>query len=167
MANQKVIEQKKEEVQKLAEKLKNAKFVLLADYRGINVHDVTELRTYLRNAESEYCVIKNNIIKRALHEAGIEGLDEVLVGPTAVVIDNADYSAPAKTIYKYSKDNEFYKIKGGILEGKVVSTEEIIELAKLPSREELLSKLAGSLLGTITKLAIGLDQVVKQKENVA
>ena len=167
MANEKIIEKKQEEVQKLAEKIKNAKFVLLADYRGINVHDVTELRTALRNVESEYRVIKNNIIKRALHEVGIEELDSCLVGPTAIVIDNADYSAPAKAIYKYSKDNEFYKIKGGILEGKVISAEEIIELAKLPSREELLAKLAGGLLGTITKLAVGLDQVVKQKESVA
>lgn len=165
MANEKIIAQKQEEVTKLAEKIKNAKFVLLTDYRGINVGDVTELRANLRKSNSEYTVIKNNIIRRALAEAKIEGLeDSVLEGPTAVIIDNNDYLAPAKVIYNYMKENEFYKIKGGILEGKVVSVEEIIELAKLPSREELLSKLAGSLLGTISKLAVGLDQVRIQKE---
>lgn len=165
MANEKIIAQKQEEVTKLAEKIKNAKFVLLTDYRGINVGDVTELRANLRKSNSEYTVIKNNIIRRAIAEAKIEGLeDSVLEGPTAVIIDNNDYLAPAKVIYNYMKENEFYKIKGGILEGKVVSVEEIIELAKLPSREELLSKLAGSLLGTISKLAVGLDQVRIQKE---
>ena len=81
-------------------------------------------------------------------------------------MDNNDYLAPAKTLYNYTKKNDSYKIKGAILEGKVISVEEIIELAKLPSREELLSKLAGSLLGTISKLAVGLDQVrVKKEEN--
>ena len=165
MANEKIIAQKQEEVTKLAEKIKNAKFVLLTDYRGINVGDVTELRANLRKSNSEYTVIKNNIIRRAIAEAKIEGLeDSVLEGPTAVIIDNNDYLAPAKVIYNYMKENEFYKIKGGILEGKVVSVEEIIELAKLPSREELLSKLSGSLLGTISKLAVGLDQVRIQKE---
>ncbi len=163
MANEKIIAQKKEEVTNLAEKIKNAKFVLLADYRGITVADVTELRADLRKSEAEYSVIKNNIIRRALAEAKIEGLDDVLVGPTAIVIDNNDYSAPAKVIYKYAKDSETYKIKGGILEGKVISAEEIIELAKLPSKEELLSKLAGGLLGTISKLAVGLEQVRLQK----
>lgn len=164
MANEKIIAQKQEEVLKLAEKIKNAKFVLLADYRGITVSDVTDLRAELRKSSTEYSVIKNNIIRRALQEAKIEGLEDVLVGPTAVIMDNNDYSAPAKAIYKYAKANEFYKIKGGILEGKVISAEEIVELAKLPSREELLSKLAGSLLGTISKLAVGLDQVRIQKE---
>ncbi len=165
MANEKIIAQKQEEVTKLAEKIKNAKFVLLTDYRGISVEDVTELRANLRKSNSEYTVIKNNIIRRALAEAKIEGLeDSVLEGPTAVVLDNNDYLAPAKVIYNYMKANDFYKIKGGILEGKVISVEEIIELAKLPSREELLSKLAGSLLGTISKLAVGLDQVRIQKE---
>lgn len=166
MANEKIIAKKQEEVSKLAEKIKNAKVVILTDYRGITVQDVTELRANFRKSNSEYAVIKNNIIRRALAECKIEGLDDVLVGPTAILMDNNDYLAPAKTLYNYIKKNDFYKIKGAILEGKVISVEEIIELAKLPSREELLSKLAGSLLGTISKLAVGLDQVrVKKEEN--
>lgn len=165
MANEKIIAQKQEEVSKLAEKIKSAKLVLLTDYRGITVTDVTELRAELRKSGTEYAVIKNNITRRALVEAGIEGLDEALLGPTAVILNGEDYLAPIKAVYNYVKDNDFYKIKAGVIDGKVVSVEEIITLAKLPSREELLSKLAGSLLGTIAKLAVGLDQVRIQKEN--
>lgn len=165
MANAKIIAQKQEEVSKLAEKIKSAKLVLLTDYRGITVTDVTELRAELRKSSTEYSVIKNNITRRALAEAGIEGLDEALLGPTAVILNSEDYLAPIKAVYNYVKNNEFYKIKGGIIDGKLVSVEEIMTLAKLPSREELLSKLAGSLLGTIAKLAVGLDQVRMQKEN--
>ena len=165
MANEKIIAQKQEEVSKLAEKIKSAKVVLLTDYRGITVTDVTGLRADLRKSNTEYTVIKNNITRRALVEAGIEGLDEALLGPTAVILNGEDYLAPIKAVYNYVKNNDFYKIKAGIIDGKVVSVEEIMTLAKLPSREELLSKLAGSLLGTIAKLAVGLDQVRMQKEN--
>ena len=165
MASEKIINQKKEEVSKLAKKMKEAKIILLTDYRGINVADVTELRAELRKSNSEYKVIKNNITKRALAEAGIEGLDELLEGPTAVIMNSEDYLDAAKAIYNFSKDNEFYKIKGGVIDGKVMTAEEIITLAKLPSRETLLSMLAGALLGNISKLAVALDQVRVQKEN--
>ena len=165
MASEKILNQKKEEVTKLANEMKEAKLVLLTDYRGINVEDVTNLRTELRNAKAEYKVIKNNITRRALAECGIEGLEEQLTGPTAVIMSNEDYLEPAKAIYKFSKDNDFYKIKGGVIEGKVMTAEEIITLAKLPSRETLLSMLAGALLGNISKLAVALDQVKVQKES--
>ena len=165
MASEKIINQKKEEVAKLAAKMKEAKIILLADYRGINVADVTGLRSELRNSNSEYKVIKNNITRRALAEVGIEGLDNLLEGPTAVVMNNEDYLETAKTIYNYSKANDFYKIKGGVIDGKVMTAEEIITLAKLPSRETLLSMLAGALLGNISKLAVALNEVKAQKEN--
>ena len=164
MASEKVIKQKEEEVNALAEKIKDAKLVLLTDYRGINVTDVTDLRATLRKANADYKVIKNNITKRALEKCGVEGLEEKLAGPTAVILGNEDYLEPAKAIYEFTKKNEFYKIKGGIVEGKVMTTEEIITLAKLPSREALLSMLAGALLGNISKLAVALDQVKAQKE---
>ena len=164
MASEKSLNLKKEEVSKLAEKMKEAKLILLTDYRGINVEDVTSLRTELRNINAEYKVIKNNITKRALSECGITGLDEVLEGPTAVIMTNEDYLEPTKAIYKFSKDNDFYKIKGGVVEGKVLTAEEIITLAKLPSRQELLSMLAGSLLANISKLAVALEQVRVKKE---
>lgn len=164
MANEKIIKQKEEEVKALASQIKEAKLVLLTDYRGINVTDVTNLRSTLRKTNSDYKVIKNNITRRALAECGLEGLDEALLGPTAVIIGKEDYLEPAKAIYEFTKKNDFYKIKGGIVEGKVMTTEEIITLAKLPSRETLLSMLAGALLGNISKLAVALEQVRLQKE---
>ena len=167
MASEKIINQKKEEVSKLAEKMKEAKIILLTDYRGINVADVTELRAELRKSNSEYKVIKNNITRRALAEAGIEGLDSLLEGPTAVIMNNEDYLETAKAIYNYSKDNDFYKIKGGVIDGKVMTAEEIITLAKLPSKETLLSMLAGALLANIQKFAVAVDQVRIQKEQNA
>ena len=167
MASEKILNQKKEEVSKLAAEMKEAKIILLTDYRGINVADVTNLRTDLRNVNAKYAVIKNNITKRALAECGIEGLEDKLVGPTAVIMSNEDYLEPAKAIYKFSKDNDYYKIKGGVIEGKVMTAEEIITLAKLPSRDTLLSMLAGALLGNISKVAVALDQVRIQKESGA
>lgn len=165
MASENSIKQKEKEVEELAEKIKKAKVVLLTDYKGINVADVTELRAKLRNVNTEYKVIKNNITRRALQACGIEGLDEHLEGTTALIIGYEDYLEPSKVIYEYTKNNDFYKIKVGIIEGKVSSAEEIITLAKLPSRETLIAQLAGALLGNISKLAVALDQVAKQKEN--
>ncbi len=164
MASEVILKQKEEEVSKLAEKLKDAKVILLTDYRGINVADVTKLRSELRNVNSEYKVIKNNIIKRALDANGESGLDDLLEGPTAIIYGTEDYLEPSKIIYNFSKNNDFYKIKGGIIDGKVMTAEEIVTLAKLPSRQELMAKLAGALLGNITKLAVALDAVRVQKE---
>ena len=153
MASQNSIKQKEKEVEELAEKIN----------KGINVADVTDLRAKLRNVNTEYRVIKNNITRRALQACGIEGLDEHLEGTTALIIGYEDYLEPSKIIYEYTKNNDFYKIKVGIIEGKVSSAEEVITLAKLPSRETLIAQLAGALLGNISKLAVALDQVAKQK----
>lgn len=165
MASETIIKQKEEQVKQLAEKIKESKVVILADYRGITVEDVTKLRADLRAINAEYIVIKNNITRRALKECNIEGMDESLEGPTALIISKEDYLQPAKTIYNFTKANDFYKIKSAVLEGKAISAEEIVTLAKLPSREELIAKLAGALLGNITKLAVAVDQVRAQKEN--
>lgn len=165
MASETVLNQKKEQVTNLANKMKEAKLILLTDYRGINVENVTKLRADLRKVNAEYSVIKNNITKRALAEAGIEGLDDKLEGPTAVIMTTEDYLEPAKAIYEFTKNNDYYKIKGGVVEGKLMTAEEIITLAKLPSRETLLSMLAGALLANIQKFAVALDQVRIQKES--
>ena len=164
MASEKVLNQKKEEVKNLAEKMKEAKLILLTDYRGINVVDDTDLRRNLRNINATCNVIKNNITRRALKEIGIEGLDETLEGPTAVIMANDDYLAASKEIYNFTKTHDFYKIKGGVVDGKVMTADEIITLAKLPSREDLLSMLAGALLANISKVAVALNEVRKQKE---
>lgn len=164
MASEKILNRKKEEVKELAEKMKKSKLILLTDYRGINVTDDTALRKDLRNANATCSVIKNNITRRALEECGVTGLEDKLVGPTAVIMSEEDYLEASKVIYKFSKDNEFYKIKGGVINGKVMTAEEIITLAKLPSREDLLSMLAGALLANISKVAVALNEVKKQKE---
>lgn len=165
MASEKILNQKKEEVTKLANKIKEAKLVLLTDYRGISVEDVTVLRSDLRKSNTEYAVIKNNITRRALEACGITELDNVLEGPTAVIIAQEEYLPALKAIYKFAKENDFYKIKGGVLEGKVSSTEELNALAVLPSREELIAKLAGCLLANVSKLAATLDAVRVKKES--
>ena len=164
MASETIINQKKQEVKELADQMKNAKLILLTDYRGINVTDDTTLRRDIRNVGAKYSIIKNNITKRALAECGLEGLEDKLEGPTAVIIAIDDYLEASKIIYKFSKDNEYYTIKGGIIDGKVMTADEIIALAKLPSRETLLSMLAGALLGNISKIAVALEEVRKQKE---
>ena len=165
MASEAILNQKKAEVKELAEKMQNAKLILLTEYRGINVADDTKLRKDLREAKGTSKVVKNNILKRALDMNGENGLDEMLVGPNTVIYSKEDYLAPLKVVYKFSKANENYVIKGGYIDGELKSLEEIMQLATLPSREELLSKLAGSLLQTIAKLAVALDQVKGKKES--
>ena len=165
MASEKILKQKQEEVKKLAEKMKNSSLVLLTDYRGINVADDTVLRKSIRNANGEYFIIKNNITRRALKECGIEEIE--LEGPTAVVLANEEYLPVLKAVYSYAKTTDFYKMKAGVLEGKVTSAEELTVLAQLPSREELIAKLAGCLLANVSKLAATLDAVKVKKESEA
>ena len=167
MASEKIIQQKEEEVKELAVKMKDASVVILVNYRGINVADDTALRKSVRATGAEYAVIKNNITRRALAENGITELDEALVGPTAVIIAQEEYLPALKAIYKFAKANEFYTIKGGVLEGKVSTVEELTTLAQLPSREELIAKLAGCLLANVSKLAATLDAVRVKKEEEA
>ena len=164
MANKSIIAVKEEKVKSLSEEITKSKLILLVDYRGTNVADDTKLRKDLREANGISKVVKNNILKRALDADKLNDFDKEIVGPTAVILAEEDYLAPLKVVYKFSKDHENYAIKGGYIDGKAMSIDEIIELAKLPSREELLSKLAGSLLQTIAKTAIALDQVRIKKE---
>lgn len=167
MASETILKQKEEEVKKLADQMKDAKIVLLVDYRGINVEQDTLLRKSVREVGAKYSVIKNNITKRALEACGITELDDVLEGPTAVIIAEEEYLPALKAIYKFAKANDFYTIKGGVLEGKVSTVEELTTLAQLPSREELIAKLAGCLLANVSKLAATLDAVRVKKEEEA
>ena len=163
MPSERVLNQKKAQVSELAEKFKKAKMVILAEYRGINVADDAKLRKTLRESGNEYKVIKNSIISYAAKEAGIEGIGE-LEGPTAVAISYDDYVAPAKVLNDYAKDNEFYKIKTGIMDSKVVEVSQIKKLATLPSKDTLYTMLASALLGNIRNLAVVLNQAKETKE---
>ena len=162
MANAKVLAKKQSEVEVYKEKFEKSKLIILTDYRGINVDDVTKIRADLRKSDCEYKVAKNTILQFAAKESNLEGLVELLEGPTAITFSYDDYVAPAKVLYDYAKTSEFYKIKGGVMDGKVVSIEEIERLAKLPSKEMLLTQLATVLLANIRNLAVVLDQT-KQK----
>lgn len=164
MANKKIVEQKEAKVNELADQIKGASLVLVVDYRGTTVEEDTKLRKSLREANATSKVVKNNILKRALDKNGESELDDILVGPNALVFSSDEYLTPLKAVYKFSKEHSNYTIKGGFIEGKLMSVEEILTLAQLPSREELLSKLAGSLLQTIAKVAVALDQVRVKKE---
>lgn len=164
MPSAKILEQKQKQVSELAEKFKKAKMIVLSEYRGINVEDDTNLRSSIRNAGNEYSVIKNSIIAHAAKQSGIEGLEEFLKGPTAIVIGYEDYIEPAKVLNDYSKDHDFYTIKAGVMDGKVISVSEVKKLATLPSKETLYSMLASALLGNIRNLAVVLDQTRQSKE---
>lgn len=153
MPNAQVLEAKKAQVAEAVELLKNTQTGILVDYRGLNVAEDTELRNKLREANVKYFVIKNKILKRAVDEAGLEGLDEVLHGPTALAVSEEDAVAPAKVLADFAKDNEKLEIKGGFMDGSVMSLDEVKKLAATPNFETLIAKMMGSLQSPISGLA--------------
>lgn len=164
MPSAKILEKKQAQVKEVAEKLAKSKMTIFTDYRGITVEDDMNLRKKLREAGCECAVIKNSILKLAAKEAGIEINEATFEGPTSVIFGYDDVVAPAKVAYDYAKDHDFYVFKGGVMEQKEVGKDEIMKLAKLPSKETLIGMLAGALLGNISKLAVALEQVRLQKE---
>ena len=165
MPSAKILEQKKQVVAELAEKMKNASSGVLVDYKGINVADDTQLRAEMRKNNVDYKVIKNTLIRFAAKEAGLEGLDDVLEGTTALAMSADDVIAPAKVVAEFAKKNEdIYNIKAGFMDGKVVSVEEIMEIANLPSKEILLGRLVGGLQGPIFGLALVLKAIAEKIE---
>ncbi|MEQ6376606.1 50S ribosomal protein L10 [Bacillaceae bacterium S4-13-58] len=160
----KVIEQKKQLVSEIAEKLQNSKSTILVDYRGLDVAEVTELRKQLREAGVEFKVYKNTMTRRATVQAELTALNESLVGPTAIAFSSEDVVAPAKVLNEFSKKHDALEIKGGVIEGNVATLDQIKELADLPSREGLLSMLLSVLQAPIRNLAYVTKAVAEQKE---
>lgn len=154
-------------VQAAAEKFESAASVVIVDYRGLTVEEVTNLRKQLRDAGVEMKVIKNSILSRAAKKVGLDGLDEVFTGPTAVAFSNDDVVAPAKIIDEFAKDAKALEIKGGVIEGKVSSVEQITALAKLPNREGLLSMLLSVLQAPVRNVAYAVKAVAEENEEVA
>ncbi|OUZ24588.1 50S ribosomal protein L10 [Enterococcus sp. 6D12_DIV0197] len=154
-------------VDEVSAKFSAAASVVVVDYRGLTVDEVTRLRKQLRDANVEMKVIKNSILSRAAEKAGLEGLGEVFTGPTAVAFSNEDVVAPAKIINDFAKDAKALEIKGGIIEGKVSSLEEITALAKLPNREGLLSMLLSVLQAPIRNVAYAIKAVAEKEEDAA
>lgn len=161
------IAKKAQEVEVVTAKLKEAASVVVVDYRGLTVEQVTDLRKQLRDANIEMKVIKNGILRRAAEAAGLEGMEDVFVGPTAVAFSNEDVVAPAKIMNDFAKNADKLEIKGGIIEGNVSSVEEIVALAKLPSREGLLSMLLSVLQAPVRNVAYAVKAVSDSKEEVA
>ena len=132
-------------VEEFAAKLATAKAAFIADYRGLNVDQVNELRGKLRDAGVEYRVVKNTLLRLAAKGTDFECLSEYLQGPTAIAIAQEDPVAPAKVLSDYAKDSKFFELKTAVLEGKILNEAEIKALAELPSREVLLAKMLGSI----------------------
>jgi large subunit ribosomal protein L10 len=137
-------------VAELAEKLKGTKAAFLADYRGLDVDQANDLRNKLRVTGVEYRVIKNTLLRLAAKDTGAECLDEYLSGPTAIALAKEDPVAPAKALVEFAKQNDVFELKAGMLDGKLLAIDEIKALAELPSREELLAKMLGSMSAPAT-----------------
>lgn len=162
MANVKIIEQKQLIVDEIKEKFNNAKSVVIFDPRGLKVSEVNELRRTLRESGSDYKVYKNTLAKRALVDSELQ-LNDYLEGPTAISF-SSDELAPVKIISDFAKKHEALELKAGVVEGKVATLEELKSYAAIPSREGLLTMLAGGLIGTVKDLSICLDLYSKEKE---
>jgi large subunit ribosomal protein L10 len=163
MPNAKVLAEKQQLVSEVATKFRDSATTVVADYRGLTVAQVTELRKQLREAGVEFQVIKNTLTRRATAEAGYSELDEHLVGPSAIAF-SADAVAPAKILIDFAKKNENLKVKAGVVEGKVVDAAQIKALAELPSREGLLSMLLSVLQAPIRNFALAVKAVGEKQE---
>ena len=150
MPSEKILEQKKQIVADLAEKLKGATAGVLVNYSGINVADDTKLRASMRDAGVDYAVIKNSYIRLAAKEACLEGIEEHLEQNTAMGISASDPVITAKILSEYAGKSKTFKIKAGFVDGKMISADEVNALAKLPSREVLVAKALGGLNAPIT-----------------
>lgn len=165
-------------VTRLKERFSDAKAIVLVDYKGINVEQVNQLRNHFREAQVDYFVQKNTLIKIALHDLGIHELDDYLLGPTAVAVCKTDEVIPARVLVKFLKDvmedAAYPSFKVGYVAGHMFSASEMATLAQLPSREELLAKVLGSAQAPITgfvsvaqgiirKFVYALDDLAKKK----
>ena len=156
------VELKQPVVAEIAEVLNGAKSAVVVDYRGLTVEQDTALRKQLREAGIVYKVCKNTMMKRAFEGTDFAALDEHLEGPSAIAISKDDATAPARILCKFAKDAKALELKAGVVEGTVYDVAGLTELSKVPSREELLSKLLGSLQSPITNLARVLNQIAEQ-----
>lgn len=154
MPSEKILEAKKKIVADLVASYKEAQSFVFVDARGLTVEQDTALRTEMRKNGVSYKVVKNTTLNLVFKELGIEGLDEMFKGPTAVAYSTEDMMAPAKVSKKFADDFEKLSIKGGIIEGKVATVAEVEALAAVPSKDVLLSQIVYALLFPITKLAM-------------
>lgn len=166
---------KSQMVDEIKGKIENAQSIVLVNYRGLNVEEVTELRKKFREANVDYKVYKNTMMVRAFEELGYDGISEFLKGPSAIAFSNEDPVSAAKISSEFAKDHEKLEIKSGVVDGKIITPKEIGDLAKLPSREVLIAQVLGGLNspiqglanvlnGNIRGLAVVLQAIADKKE---
>lgn len=143
-------------VAEISDRFRNASAMVVTEYRGLTMSQLTELRRSL-GGDTAYTVAKNTLVKRAAADAGMEGLDELFVGPTAVAFINGEPVDAAKALRDFAKAHPLLVIKGGVLDGRRIEPTEVAKLADLESRDVLLAKLAGGMKGTLTQAAIVLN----------
>lgn len=160
-----VLEMKKQQVADLSERIKNSCAGVVVDYKGITVEDDTKLRRELREANVEYTVVKNTILGRAADAAGLEGLEPVLEGTTAIATSADDYVASARILQKFADTHDSFSIKSGYLDGEVIPLEKIIALAKLPSREVLLATVCSVFNAPIAAFARAVQAIVDKGDS--
>ena len=164
MPNAKVLSEKQAIVEALVERIQKAEAGVLVDYKGITVAEDTALRTELRKDEVAYTVVKNTLTRKALDKLGMMELDSVLSGTTSLATTEQDPIAPFRILSDYSKKlGERFTIKAAFMEGKILSDAEIAEMAELPSKNALYSKVLGTMIAPITGLAVCLGQILEQK----
>ncbi len=153
--------EKEAAVAELKRRFKDAKSVIFADYRGLNVAQVTKLRAKLRQAGIEYKVVKNTLARIAAREVGLTGVEQFLEGPTAVAF-GIDPVAPAKAVTEFARDNEQLEIKAGVLEGRLIDLAGVKALAELPPRGVLLARVLGGMQAPLSGLATVLHAPLRQ-----
>ncbi len=165
MPSANVLQSKQQKVAELTEKLKSAKSGVLVDYKGITVAEDTKLRRELREAGVTYMVEKNTILRFALNNLGLEGLDGVLEGTTAIAFSENDETAPARILGKFAEDckDDKFKLKAGFIDKEIYDEKGVVALSKIPSKEVLLAQLVGSLQGPMQKLAAIVKAVADKK----
>ena len=166
MSSERILEGKKAIVNEITEKMQNAESFVLVDYQGRSVEHATALRKIAREAGVDYKVYKNTFMRFAAKACGYDELTEVLEGITAVAFCDSDAVAPAKVIYDYATANKLQtlKFKGGVVEKKVTSAEEVSSIAQLPSKDAMIARVLGSMNAPISNFVYALDAIRKQKE---
>jgi len=163
----KVLEQKKQVVAELVERLNNSCAGVIVDYKGINVTDDTALRKELREAGVEYSVVKNTLLRLAIESTGLNGLDSVLEGTTAIATSKDDYVAAARILSKFADTHNNFTIKNGYLDGEVIGLDKISGLAKLPPRDVLLAQVLGAFQAPISAFARAVQAIVDKDGEAA
>jgi len=160
LPSQKVLEEKQKIVNDLAERIQGSVAGVIVSYEGITVADDTKLRKDLREAGVKYTVVKNTLIKRAAEKAGLNGVEEVLNGTSAIATSDEDYVAAARILHKFADGHKTFAVKTGYLDNEVISLEKIQSLAKLPSREVLLANVLGAFQAPIASFARAVQAIV-------